>query len=1245
MKSKPKLGISLIAVLMFMLAATTASIIVFRWISQENFASGARLKKSEAYQASQAGLEAVKGWLANKGADAGALIKVFEDQTPIAPVLLISNTGNDNTVDLLAGTGFRARNRRQQNFQVYLTGVNSESQPYKLKFLSVGTARDGSKHSQAGIFDVEGLYKTTIYKPAETTVPDIPAFYGGISANTQGRFSSAIIQGDLNVAGISTHGNLLVTGNMTTSDNGERRIGCKSATDNTRAGDMYVFGYVNIRGFTICGDAYIGGLLTTTSNPQFLKNLYADGGVNSNGFSVAENMTLGGNIISGSALFTIDGNLVIDPEEGKTAQINTQDDSKMNVKGSVWSMNALGIFSGSNNTDKYGNIAMGGANKNLLISSTGLTHCAITTLRGCGNNASRWFQNTTGTNYVHFTSQATHAAPSLSNKPEGANLLTSMAEQIEDCPKPGGGTYKCVSDPLEVPQETRDIWLAKGKLLDTLVNIAADTAQLPAPCIRLVRRPKNSNANYDSHWNFGDGLPTGSTAAIYPSMGSNRQYNFVKAANDCYAGLLANDPKKVLYQNGDQGKKFLPLVVNNPDEKSPTDHFNGNFIFAYETNMSATMKLPSTTDNSNVFIYFKEGATGSMPLESSCFGLPSPCKRNYFIFSEKDIAGSSGTSTITGAVFLANGAKITGSLPDAYIEFNANLYRDLVEAGIIAATDERWELQGSGPQTIADVYHIPATSHLKVKLESQYASEEDPGGSINAKPAILVLPRVIYLKPGDISSAADLQKYYRVLYLNGATKPAVEATPVCPENVSINGAMNVPCTLASTSATCGDSNLCNNHPFYVVVVLPSSSSGYGSSSSSDGAEPSSSSETATLACSGLGANAGIEGTAISLPILTCSNTGAPPTGAVSWSPNINWSNPAPGLYQNITATATCGTTTGVVSNSCGDLQINSSTTLACEIAGSNNVAAGALISDDKRILTCSNGATAINVTYNNINWNSPAAGTYSSIIVEADCGISTDLTANCTGSLTVVGLECAGLPQFVQPAYSIAEPTLTCRASGNNATGASWLGRPNNNTSWIMPETGEFNITVSASCDGVHNLTASCGTARAAAINCTNLQQTVMQGGSIAMPSISCNNGSSATNIEWAGNPPGWAVASGTAIGTSYAISATANCGSFTNLAASCGNVTVSNNNTINFTSDSEQNLSKGGTYAIGSCHSGNGIFCMEETGAGFSWSFGNSSGAQSSWSPLNLGACSVGTVFSVATTGTVRCKNRSSWY
>jgi len=80
-------------------------------------------------------------------------------------------------------------------------------------------------------------------------------------------------------------------------------------------------------------------------------------------------------------------------------------------------------------------------------------------------------------------------------------------------------------------------------------------------------------------------------------------------------------------------------------------------------------------------------------------------------------------------------------------------------------------------------------------------------------------------------------------------------------------------------------------------------------------------------------------------------------------------------------------------------------------------------------------------------------------------------------------------------------------------------------------------------------------------LTCTGLQATVAKGATIAQPSLTCSNNSTATNPNWTGRPQnngGWEV-SATTNSTSYTIGATATCGSAQELSASCGTVTVNN--------------------------------------------------------------------------------------
>jgi len=78
-------------------------------------------------------------------------------------------------------------------------------------------------------------------------------------------------------------------------------------------------------------------------------------------------------------------------------------------------------------------------------------------------------------------------------------------------------------------------------------------------------------------------------------------------------------------------------------------------------------------------------------------------------------------------------------------------------------------------------------------------------------------------------------------------------------------------------------------------------------------------------------------------------------------------------------------------------------------------------------------------------------------------------------------------------------------------------------------------------------------------LSCTNLQAYIEKGGTIAEPTLTCSNGSPATNPNWLGRPSGntsW-TQNATSTTTSYRISVSATCGTVSGLEAACGVVMV----------------------------------------------------------------------------------------
>ena len=143
-----KSGVSLIAVLLFMLIATIAATATWKWLSSEGFSSASRMQKREAFQSADAGISATRAWMTFHANDVGALIKQYQDGHN-QPIRI------DNQLAELKSA--------KQNYSVWLTGVDTQNPTYKLKIISKGVSRDHSaEHTEIAILKVDGLYKVNI---------------------------------------------------------------------------------------------------------------------------------------------------------------------------------------------------------------------------------------------------------------------------------------------------------------------------------------------------------------------------------------------------------------------------------------------------------------------------------------------------------------------------------------------------------------------------------------------------------------------------------------------------------------------------------------------------------------------------------------------------------------------------------------------------------------------------------------------------------------------------------------------------------------------------------------------------------------------------------------------------------------------------------------------------------------------------------------------------------------------------
>lgn len=279
-----KAGVSLIAVLLFMLVATIAATATWKWLSHEGFSSTSRMLKKQAYQNSIAGVENARAWMTFHANDVGALIKQYID-------------GNEMPVNLDAQ--LRPLQRPNQKHHVWLTGVNTSGSTYKLKILSVGESRNKSRHTEVAIFNVDGLYRVALPNgKSKKKVPFDYAYFGGtydgagdltISSalingnwrgNPQGIDQTFVVTGNADLSGNNVHlGNLAcVGGNLNPENNGvsgrDLFVG-KNMVGNVDSltGDAYFNGDVsptNAGKFVVVGNVTLNGLLKTVQNEKDL---------------------------------------------------------------------------------------------------------------------------------------------------------------------------------------------------------------------------------------------------------------------------------------------------------------------------------------------------------------------------------------------------------------------------------------------------------------------------------------------------------------------------------------------------------------------------------------------------------------------------------------------------------------------------------------------------------------------------------------------------------------------------------------------------------------------------------------------------------------------------------------------------------------------------------------------------------------------------------------------------------------
>ena len=782
---RSKYGVSLITVLLFMLVATIAATATYKWITSEGRSSASRMMEREAYQSSEAGLENARTWMTYHANDVGDLIHQF-----IA--------GGNKPINL--DGRLRTLQRAGQNYHVWMTGVNTDKPTYKIKLVSYGEARGGTRHGEAAIFNVDGLYRVNIPELKISTNIDFKeAFFGGLSSAGNIYASSLIVNGNMdphNAGGtaatdIQVSDYMVVTGNV--EFNSSSNIGTDlyvegqlSLCTNLSIGRNFItpnilYAPMGGKGLTINGDAYVGGIDLTQRSPNGMGGCSGSAGGN---LTIEKNLTSSGNIKTkitsgdgykfkvGKNLVMTDGwfrmgyttnNQVIVPGVSGWGYIQYQADLDVKVLGNVYMKN--GIQGTHIDYTKSGNVRFGNEEAIVYIPNANKIE-----------NPSTWsdLQGTYTTNDVPANTYCTY--------PNGSCNL-SKSYQFGNTKHPYGALFSIISASTAQPSDDQvNAWKAndgsdyKNKIQNGGTAKGCGTNRYVPDPIKLNKTLLNTAY---VHTSSSKGSCNGD---LWKSNVSDYD-DFAKALNDCYTAARDNHE---LYDSWLIVRITAPISGQTWQGGSTLVTNKVFLIIDVESNQPEYFYLPETNPNANIMLYFPSGWDGTLGFTNAAG------TNNYFIFSEGDITDfqmGDEDEKMQGTIFMSNCAKMNTNTHNSTVsaEYNEDLMVALAESGILCNNDNHPELgcspsggeggegeEGDDVITITDggpdSYYISTAPQLGVTLESQNETSEtfsEATADVTVlDPAFIVLPRVIYLPSNPYGKLSD---YYSILPLNGST--------------------------------------------------------------------------------------------------------------------------------------------------------------------------------------------------------------------------------------------------------------------------------------------------------------------------------------------------------------------------------------------------------------------------------------------------------------------------------------------
>ena len=678
--------------------------------------------------------------------------------------------------------------------------MNAEKNSYKLKIFSEGEARNGAKHSEVAILNVNGLYRVQI--PEQGSEIDFnEAFFGSLAS-----------AGDLNVNSI------IVNGSPDATNGGGAAFSTVNVTDylfvtgtaefnsSTNVGTMYVEGdFMRCTNVNVNGDVFVGGKWYATmggSGDVIAGDLYVVGGIDLTtqgprtqggcGGGIGGTLSVGGNLTSegpvkmpnnnGTWNLVVGQNLVVND----AMIFNTGGYSNQNFPLEV-GLNTY-IEDGISGTHNYVDVAKvkfgTSASTDTYIPNVYRVNAVDAEKSG---DPSTYFQSALSGDIAYFsiTGQYHNGGAPTNLNDWKANRLDSLKERIKDGGTANGcQTDKYVEDPIQFNKDilTSEVVLTQG-------NHAA------CPALDIWKQ-------WPSDW--------------------------VAQVNACYA-TAESDEK---YDD-----TWLVIDLTDPMFATPGTLLDGKYVFIIHSdgNSGNEFVLPAMTEQSKAFIYFPDGWNKTIR-----FYKGDSDNNHYFIFSDKDIKDfqMNVNHPMQGSIFMSNCASLnTGTHNAALSAVSDKDFNDmLATSGIICNNDGSGKCNsnsgtggssgGSGGSSTTssgayDSYYIATAPQLGITLESQYEAKEKAPSANNyngISPSILVLPRVIYLNRDPVGQLSD---YYTVINLNGANEtPSASNVSCSPSGINTAGLLYqndalidegiYECAYSSTGSY-------GTVPFYVVI--------------------------------------------------------------------------------------------------------------------------------------------------------------------------------------------------------------------------------------------------------------------------------------------------------------------------------------------------------------------------------------------------------------------------------------------